>query len=192
MKKLLLASSILLVAAGCSAQERGLGDVQQEAISQRASLIGMELISNKTYMTREYRWDPAAHTTVPVDVEVRLHLKFIPASGYEVDDQYHNESGPMAYEVLVSEVAEETGEVFTRDHTYFARATGDDGIKHEIYNCDSSRSCHTNMNHATMFIYDDVTTGRKALRLKQDDDFKLLFGSTEGEIYFAAKASTPG
>lgn len=179
MKKSLLVSSLLLAAAGCAAEQQGdLADVQDEALKARADLVDQVFVSKDTFTTTQYRWDAATKTSTAVQLQVKLRVKFLRATDYELDDKPKG----MDYEVVVEQFVEATGETFGSDSAYFARRTGK--TKHEIYDCDSTRKCHSDFGRAAMYIY-DAGKGAKGLKLQQDDDFSLV-DSKKSELEFVS------
>ena len=130
MKKSFLACSILLAAAGCSAEQGGLAAASSEAITARADLEGDTFLSTDTYAYRTYEG-----TTV----QAKLRLKFIPADSYGLDDAYNT---GLDYEVTVEWVDAATGRAWGLDSTFFARK-GSKSAKYDFFDCDSSRNCST-------------------------------------------------
>src|SRR4051812_16776533 len=92
MKKSFLACSILLAAAGCSANEGGLAAANSEAITERqqqqTSLGGDTFLSKDAF---------AITNNHGQKVQAKLRMKFAAAESGFVD----NAGGPLDYEVTV-------------------------------------------------------------------------------------------
>lgn len=166
MHKSLIVASICLAAAGCTAEQEGLVDVQDEAITARANLIDQEFISNDTFATSRGN--------------VKVRMRFIRAEDVRLDRQVDK----LDYEVLIDYVDAAGNIVFTSDFTYFARSSGR-GTKYDIFDCDSSRNCKTEYGASTMYVFNDSRRGGKGVRLKQDDDFSVI-DTNKKEILFSS------
>src|SRR5687767_3402440 len=119
MNRSLLLSSILLTAAGCSANEGGLTEASSEALAQQAQLVDHVFVSSETYTytTHDYVTNPdGSHDWVDRVVEVKVRLKFIAAENYELDDQWQE---GLDYEVVAEKFVEATGETFLDDNYTF-------------------------------------------------------------------------
>jgi len=131
MKKSFLACSILLAAAGCSANEGGLAAASSEAITQQqqASLGGDTFLSKDAYATTNNHGQA---------IQAKLRMKFAKADGLTDD------AGEILdYEVTVEWVDVATGEVSYVDSTFFARDNTKTPSKYDFFDCDSSQNCQT-------------------------------------------------
>lgn len=180
MKRSILVSSLLLAAAGCANPSDELTDVHEEAIEARADLIDRVFVSKETFEVKHYRYANGA--AIAYDAKIKLRLTFIRADNYELDDT----ADGLDYEILVEEVDQDTGEVTSRDSTYFAKRQG--SVLHRIYDCDSTRECSSEFNNARMYIY-DMGNGGVGLKLRQENNFHVLSSNgyeDKKEILFSA------
>lgn len=185
MKNTILISSILLAAAGCSAETTELHEIQEEAITSRSELVEQVFLSKDSFKYRVYEWVPSTGESVARDLDVKVRLTFIGATkrgGYSLDGKSIEADLPandLDYEVIVERVDVATNKVHGDDTTYFARKTGKN--KHELFDCDSTRRCETDSQRARMYAYTD-SQGRKGLKLK-NEAFSLI-ATNKSEIEF--------
>lgn len=139
----LLLSSLLLGSAACAADDKDIAAAQEAAMSSRAELVSKVFESLETVPYR--MWDDAAQAVI--EKQVKLRFSFIVADHYSLDDG----DAKLDYEVIVERV-DANGNVHRQDVAYFARQLGES--KHELFDCDSSRNCHTEDGTARFYVYD--------------------------------------